>query len=125
MTPNHERLVQVARRALQRYRDFGQLALEAWEREDVATAYNLLVRRDRAFHNFRAVDARAKHEGLELGRDRELLAIYPKIATLNAAIQQRLQAERDKTADSCAKVRQASRGLKAYADHARTSGRAA
>lgn len=109
-----EEYARQARAVLTVYLERGRAALHSLEagRPDEAAA--LLAKRTEAFHNFRALDARAAAAGHELGRDPGALALWGDIRAVDARLKTELEAAHARAAVIYHKVREARRTLGSY-----------
>jgi hypothetical protein len=76
--------------ALEAYLQRGHEALLALESHKAEEFFQIMSRRDAAFHNFRALDALAVKAGFDVAADGELRRIWNEIDQVNRTLQGRM-----------------------------------
>jgi hypothetical protein len=109
--PTVDALKSKALAALAVYRDRGAAALAAPAHAAFASE---LARRDEAYHNFRALDAKLLAAGVDLTRVPEAHALLAEIQRLNATLANVLEEAKTQLGAKITKVRKGQLGAKAY-----------
>jgi hypothetical protein len=107
-------LSHMVKHALAVYLDRGRRALDELACGKADEARATLRWRNAAFHNFRALDARAQLAGFDVSRDGEAQATYQEIIRLDKQLESALAAVLDDTKIELGKVRAARGALGRY-----------
>lgn len=101
--------------ALLVYKQRGEQALSSLRDEKpVDEFFRLLRRRDAAFHNFQALDAKAQRLGLDLAQNPSAQDLWQSIVALNNELAEVMEASQRNLATAIGRFHDGSQALRAY-----------
>jgi hypothetical protein len=107
-------LTDKVRVALEVYLQRGRDALAALESQGAEEFFEIMTRRDAAYHNFRALDAQAAHAGVDVAVDGRVKRLWTEIDLVNRTLGGRMTELQTELGERLGRLRAAQVRTKAY-----------
>ena len=107
-------LTDKVRVALEVYLQRGVDALAALQSQGAEEFFEIMTRRDAAYHNFRALDALAAHQGVDVATDERVKRLWAEIDRVNRTLGGRMTELQSELGERLARLRTGQARTKAY-----------